>query len=321
MNALKSLKNNSALRPFYRLAKKHLYNRYQAARLHALPFPPEVWIENTNHCNAKCIMCPREQLTRPRGFMKFSLFEKLIKEIAQHREKVGRVHLHNYGEPLLDKGLPDRIKLAKDHGIKHLYFVTNASLLTPELSEKIIKAGLDEFKISFYGVDKQSYNKTMKQLDFDKTTRNIKDFFHIRNKMNASKPKVVIQYLPQDNDGPQKTANFSNIFTPLIDPDTGDSLNIFSLHNFGGGREFHKCQNREITGICHYPWHTTVILHDGSVALCCLDFNGLQIAGNVNENSIKEIWNGEAYRKIRSDFKKLRYENYPSCMKCNIIRE
>lgn len=114
--------------------------------------------------------------------MKFSLFEKLIREISAHKENVNRVHLHNYGEPLLDKELLDRIKLAKDYGIKHLYFVTNASLLTPELSEKIIQACLDEFKISFYGTDKQSYKDTMKGLDYDRTLQNINNFFLLERK-------------------------------------------------------------------------------------------------------------------------------------------
>ena len=297
------------------LVRKLYYNYISTS------FPKEVWIENTNVCNANCVMCPREKLTRPFGFMKLSLFEKLIREISEQKDAVERVHLHNYGEPLLDKELPVRIKLAKDYGIKHLYFVTNASLLVPELAEKIISAGLDEFKISFYGVDKQSYNSTMKRLDFDTTTRNIKDFFLIRKKMNASKPKVVIQYLPQDNDDPQKMEHFRSIFSSLIDSEIGDSLNIFSLHNFGGGREFHKFGNRDITGICHYPWRTMIILHDGRVALCCLDFDGMQIAGDVTENTIAQVWNGEEYSRIRNDFKKLRYDNYPACMKCNIIRD
>ena len=64
-----------------------------------------------------------------------------------------------------------------------------------------------------------------------------------------------------------------------------------------------------------------VILHDGRVVLCCLDFNGMQVVGDVNKNTIEEIWNSESYCKIREDFKKLNYEKYPTCMQCDIIRE
>ena len=96
-----------------------------------LPWPSEILIENTNCCNAQCVMCPRETLTRKRGFMAFGLFEKIIKEVAVARRKPV-VHLHGFGEPLLDESLPERIVLAKACGIKHTYLVTNASLLVPE---------------------------------------------------------------------------------------------------------------------------------------------------------------------------------------------
>jgi len=71
------------------------------------------------------------------------------------------VHLHGFGEPLLDESLPERIRLAKSCGIKHTYLVTNASLLFPETARKIIHAGLDTMKISFYGTDEESYHATM----------------------------------------------------------------------------------------------------------------------------------------------------------------
>ena len=122
-----------------KIGKKYILNQYYKNKLIDAPFPPEIWIENTNCCNARCIMCPREKHTRPLGFMEFSLFERLIEEIARHKNEVQRVHFHNYGEPLLDEKLLERIKLAKSLGIRHVYFVTNASMLTPEKSRELIK--------------------------------------------------------------------------------------------------------------------------------------------------------------------------------------
>ena len=130
---------------------------YPYYRYH-LPLPSVILIENTNCCNAQCVMCPRETLTRKRGFMEFGLFEKIMREVSGARRKPV-VHLHGFGEPLLDELLPERIRLAKTCGIKHTYLVTNASLLFPETSRKIIDAGLDTMKISFYGTDEESYQR------------------------------------------------------------------------------------------------------------------------------------------------------------------
>ncbi|MFA5156160.1 MAG: radical SAM/SPASM domain-containing protein [Candidatus Omnitrophota bacterium] len=281
--------------------------------------PSEVWIENTNICNASCVMCPREKLTRKTGFMTLSLYEKIIKEISRFPNEVQRVHLHNYGEPLLDNMLVERIRIAKESGIKQLYFVTNASALVPELSEKIIRSGLDEFKVSFYGTDKATYENTMRGLDFDKTIRNIREFFRIRKMLNADKPRVIIQYVPQESNGAQ-VSEFTNIFQPLIDHSLGDRLSVFSLHDFGGGRDYCDARLKRISRICRYPWRTMVILHEGTVALCCFDFDGKQTTGNMQESTIEEIWNNKRYRQTREDFKKLNYRDYPVCLKCNYIR-
>lgn len=314
---IKKLQNYKVLKPLAFLGKKHIYNPYLKSKLVLYDFPPEVWIENTNCCNARCVMCPRDKHTRPLDFMDFSLFERLIKEIAKFKDMVKRVHMHNYGEPLLDRELPRRIKLAKDYGIRHVYFVTNASLLTPEKSSEIIKAGLDEFKISFYGTDKKTYNETMKGLDFDSSIQNVKNFIKIRKELNSVKPKVVIQYLPQETNK-SKSEDFTNIFRPLLDKDIGDCLNIYSLHNFGDGREYHKSDR--ISGICNYPWRTMIILYDGRVVICCFDYNGVQVVGDVNKSNIEKIWNNVEYKQVRDDFKRLRYDKYSVCMKCDIIR-
>lgn len=125
-----------------------------------LPLPTVLMIENTNHCNAECVMCPRGTLSRKRGFMDFGLFEKIIKEVSSVKRKPV-THLHGFGEPLLDRLVAERIELAKTYGIKCTYIVTNASLLFSETSRKIISAGLDKMKISVYGTDEESYNNTM----------------------------------------------------------------------------------------------------------------------------------------------------------------
>ena len=52
-----------------------------------LPLPTVLMIENTNHCNAECVMCPRDTLSRKRGFMDFGLFEKIIREASSEKRK------------------------------------------------------------------------------------------------------------------------------------------------------------------------------------------------------------------------------------------
>ena len=48
-----------------------------------------------------------------------------------------------FGEPILDKLLPARIRPAKDCEITRTYIVSNASRLLPETFRKIIGSGPD----------------------------------------------------------------------------------------------------------------------------------------------------------------------------------
>ncbi len=43
------------------------------------------------------------------------------------------------------------------------------------------------------------------------------------------------------------------------------------------------------------------MLWDGRVSLCCADFDGRTILGDLNTSTIKDIWNAEPYRKARRD--------------------
>ena len=298
--------------------KKYLINPYRRKRFKTTDFPPQVWIENTNHCNAACLMCPREKHIRPLGFMDLSLFERLIKEVALYKNQVSAVHLHNYGEPLLDRDLFKKIKLSKKLGIKHVYFVTNGSLLTPVVSEKLILSGLDQFKISFYGTDPETYNKTMVDLDFDKAMYNVKQFINIRNKLKAKFPSIIIQYLPQASNQ-AKVKQFYTIFNSLIDRKLGDTLNVYALSNYSDGRDYSDFSGRIISSTCHAPWKSMLILYDGRVVVCCLDYNGVIEVGNVNQETIKQIWNNSRYQKVRDDFKKLKYQDYLPCKNCGQI--
>ena len=226
--------------------------------------------------------------------------------------------MHNFGEPLLDKKIFERIKLAKDLGVRHVYFVTNASLLDHNTSKKIIESNLDEMKVSFYGVDKSSYNKTMVNLDFDKTLNNIREFFKIRKDLKSKNPTVVIQALPQNKHELSSIENWKTIFNDVLDLTVGDSLYISHLSNFGDGRQYVTLDNKIVKNRCRHPWREMVILQNGNVVPCCFDYNGTINLGNIKKRSIYEVWNGEQYKKIRKDFKRLNYDDYPICKKCDV---
>jgi hypothetical protein len=288
----------------------HLYYRRH------FPLPAVLLIENTNLCNAHCVMCPRETLTRKKGVMTFELFEKIIREVSQNRQKPV-VHLHGFGEPLLDALLPERIRLAKALGIEHTYLVTNASLLFPETAQKIIDAGLDEMKISFYGTDDGSYRRTMRGLDFKVALNNVRAFVKIRKDMKKKTPRLILQYMPQKTNG-AATKEFTSLWRSVLDRKADDCVNVVSPDNFGGGRAYNLV-GEKIVSVCFYPWSALSVLWDGRAVTCCVDYNGVQGVGDLNVQTVTQIWNGPVMSDIRKNFGRLDYSGFPVCQCCDWV--
>ena len=314
-NIIAKIGRPKALKGLVIFGKRRLSAIRAKSKFRETEFPREVYIENTNRCNIHCVICAREKLTRKQGFMDFALFEKLVKEMSRYRETIERFHLHNYGEPLLDKELASRITLAKECGIRHTYIVTNGSLFTSEKSKEIINAGLDEIKVSFYGTDPETYNRTMVGLDFHQTLAKISDFFEARKALGRKNPRVVIQYMEAPTNK-SKTGEFIRLVRPFLNETVGDSFFVTPLYNYGTGKAFLK--PGDIARICTFPWRVMVILINGDVVLCAPDYNGEQVVGNVTKNTIREIWNNGAYKKVREDFRTFRYEGYPVCRTCTV---
>ena len=85
-----------------------------------------------------------------------------------------------------------------------------------------------------------------------------------------------------------------------------------------GGRAYNRVGKR-IVSVCFYPWAALSVLWDGRAVTCCMDYNGVQGVGDLNTESVAEIWNGRALGAIRKDFGKLEYGGFPTCGSCDWV--
>src|SRR3990172_1700346 len=93
-------------------------------------YPDRMYIESTNVCNLSCIMCPNgtSGMKRPKGYMDFELFKRIVNEMAPHVETTT---LHIWGEPLLHPKIIDMISYCKAKSLP-CEISTNATLLTQD---------------------------------------------------------------------------------------------------------------------------------------------------------------------------------------------
>nr|MDP9323745.1 radical SAM protein [Acidobacteriota bacterium] len=120
--------------------------------------PEIVQIESTNICNAKCVFCPRDDMHRRQGIMSVDLFRKIVDECVELG--ITHVRMHNYGEAFIDKKLVEKVRYAKQQGIKEVGMISNGSLITDQIARGMIDAGLDAINISVDASGKEVFEST-----------------------------------------------------------------------------------------------------------------------------------------------------------------
>jgi MoaA/NifB/PqqE/SkfB family radical SAM enzyme len=251
------------------------------------PILPEiVQIESTNICNAKCVFCPRDEMHRRQGVMSWDLFCKIVDECAALG--ITHIRVHNYGEPFIDRRLVEKVRYAKQKGIQEVGMISNGSLITDAVARGMIEAGLDAINISVDAAGKEVFESTRLGLKYEKVIANIERLVRIRAELGKRRPKLILSFVRQNNSIDEQA--FIEHWRTVA-----DKIHITDLHNWAG------TLNREsdVNYPCYRPWLTFTVLWDGRVSLCCADFDGRNILGDLNSSTIKDIWNAEPYVQAR----------------------
>ena len=273
---------------------------------------PEVRYEVTDHCNAECIMCPRDKHEhgREHGVMSLEHYMRSIDEVVALGAK--KVVLTGFGEPLVDKTLEQKVAYAKRYGL-NTYIISNGSLLTDKRARGLIEAGLDELRVSFYGMRPETYNVVMRKLDFNVTMRNLLHLLELRGARGVKKPRLEVNYLVL----PENEAD-TEAFRAFWEP-RADAIEIWKPHNFGDGRDYReRLEDLEVKASCGRPENGPLqIQWNGEVIPCCYDYNNQIILGNAFTTPVLDILNGAKYRLLRLAHREKKFGCFPYCNQCD----
>lgn len=303
-------------------------NRTRLETVIPLETPFVVHIETHNICNFKCKFCTEcnDKLGKKygikRGFMSYNTFCSIIDDMKEFTQKVKALHLYLGGEPLLHKDMPQMIKYAKESNVaEEVIIFSNGSLLTQEISNQLIAAGLDKIQFSIEGTSNEKYKEITKvNVDYDKLVQNIAYFF--RHKKQC---KVFAKILDTNLSNEEKD-KFMQDFKNISDECYIETLLDIAPHDdidtsLGNGRTYTQ-EGKEIMEkeVCTSPFYVMLIHWDGSVSPCgCGDWRRKHSIGNIHENSIVEIWHSKKW----NDFRKIQLQKKRNiidiCMDCKVI--
>ena len=265
-------------------------------------FPAVVRVETTNACNARCTICPHRRLKRPLHRMEDERFRQIIDECATGGCR--EVHLHNFGEPLLDRQLEERVRYAKKKGLGKIKIFSNGSLLTPERARGLIEAGLDEIKISFDGATREEFEQIRTPLKFDRVVANVRELVALRDELGSSLRVRVACCSTSDKERTMDSLE-----------EIVDGFSFGKIHNWADGDRADG--DGQIRKPCSRLWRTFTILADGGVALCCLDYDGQFLLGRIDrQTSIRDVFHGSAYQEVRRKHREARQGEIGLCRHC-----
>ncbi len=281
-------------------------------------FPENILIEITSICNAKCWFCPQPTMIRKNSYMKFDLYKKLIHEIKDNMKYVKNIALFMDGEPTLHKDLLDFIIYAKEHSVNNLYLSSNMEYFTPKLTDKIFSSDLGDTLLyvicSLDGASPDIHRQNRINVNYEKAVENTEYLIDAKKRNKANYPWIFTRML--ENELTQSQAEqFINMWK-----NKADKVLISKMHNWGGQIDDERIldiDNTFLKSSCYLPFSQLVIQFDGTTRLCCADTNGTSITGDLNKQSINEVWKGKIFNKYREGQLNQDYSILPSiCKNC-----
>jgi len=240
------------------------------------------WIEFniTDLCNRTCSFCPRvDPKVYPNNDKEISLelYEKIMKDLADIGWEGGIVY-SAFSEPLLCRKLRELLQITKEFlPGSFVEIVTNGDLLTADLAKDLLWCGMDVIKVSLYDGAFQ-----------------IDPFKRMRKKSGLTEDQFILRY--------------------RWDPE-GDYGLILS--NRAGTIDFNQPTKLPLKNNCHFTFYKLMIDYDGRVLLCSHDWIKKRDVGNLNRQTVAEVWTSKKMKFVRDRLGNKK-RNFNPCIKCDV---
>ena len=266
--------------------------------------PISAKIELTSKCNLNCSFCGTSGYLRTKGYMDFSLFKKISRDLK--KSGVKEIGVFYLGESLLYPKLAEAIFfLKKDLGFKWVFLTTNGVLANPLLLKEIMKSGLDSLKFSFNSYSPENYKKITgtSGSNYDTVIKNIKTAYNIREK-NGFSCGIYASSIYYSDTFYKKMSKSLEKIKPYIDEHYW--LPLYSHAGYSSDHTEHvgntgRLSNPQSPIPCWTLFNEAHITYDGKLSACCFDQEGKFIMGDLKLNSFLECWNSPRFQKLRKD--------------------
>ena len=281
-------------------------------REQARKFPMMIVISFVYVCNANCPNCPYNNSSIRKTYndamvMSNEIFRRIAEEAGKYRSLL---RLSGGGEPMLHPDAIELILYAKKKGCR-IGLITNGSRFTQNSLQRLIQSEIDAIEFSVDAGDVDSYSRARPGLDWDILNCNVKMAVEIRERLN-SRTRIIASIISQKSiDVDAAEAHWSKIV---------DKVQIRKFLTWGIN-ENHSADTTpylppEQRIPCPWLFERLNIDSRGDVTLCGEDIAFEEKFANIQERSIKDIWNGPEFNRLRELHLGRRGEQISICRRC-----
>lgn len=267
--------------------------------------PKNIQIETTIACNATCWFCPQKYATRRPMFMKEEVWKKIIDD-TRGLGITYRPFILN--EPFVDKRMAKIIRYIKEDPSATVEFNTNGEALIPKTTDQVIEAGVDVMRFSIDGFKRETFDEA-RGISYDKVYANVEYFIKAANQAAQEiHTEVRMIRLPGTEEEQQDFHNYWIKHKP-------SSVLFTDLYRYPW-----EGQTESLALPCLKIQDEMFFYVDGRATLCCWDSKERQIVGDVRQESVLDIWRGEALKHCRTLLDAGKRSELSLCSRCDAYK-
>ena len=272
----------------------------------------EVSFGTTGICNASCVHCPtnKKGFAMPHGRMDAALFEKIIRELAAGGF-TGQINFGLFAEPMEDTILLERLKLIKELlPDSPTTIATNAALYDPQKHWEVLDY-VDHIAIHVEAMTPEVYDRLMHPL---KSERVIPKINQLIEGLRLRERNIANITTPVHKDNLSEVGRIAEYAR-----DNGVDYNFTSLSGRAWeGGQYPKLSIAPTGGLCRpnvlLDW--LFIDFDGLVLPCCFDFSRSLPLGDLNHQTIEEMFSSPTWQSMFDTFKRGDWSSKGACSRC-----
>jgi MoaA/NifB/PqqE/SkfB family radical SAM enzyme len=289
-----------------------------------LGYPYWLTIDPCSACNLECPCCPTglRKNVRPRVMLPFAGYRKIVDVLGPY---LIHVDFCNWGEPLLNRDVPEMIAYAQRFGCTTRLDSSFNVELTDDLAGRLVRSGLSRLVVSLDGASQAAYEMYRRNGRFDTVVANVRRLVAKKKELHRTLPRIHWQFLVFKHNeheigkalemARQIGVDSIGFVAPYCPVEMASSIDRYNRYVIKDDRVAYK--ETMVEDRCGWLWDSIAVNADGSVSPCCSVEDRKDDFADFFSKPFWRLWNSRNYRTARARVRTGKRSAGNVCTRCD----